>query len=342
MAVVQDAAMTPDELQEAMFLLGPWLIGSLVDIFIQGVLLSQFNRYFHWYKDDRVGTRIAVVGLAVLTTLKSAQSIALIWIMFILHFKDLSGAILLNYTAWWQTGNSQMVASIGLYVQIFFCHRLWVVSQKSRARPGLLTFISIILLFAYVSICLATYYISQGAAAGPKIALWFAAHLSAVFAGDMLITLSTAYFLLKTKKEVLPQTVGIISALVRLTFQTAAPAAVCALFNLVFSQVYSGSNKLISTGFNQVLPKLYAFSMMWTLNARLNIRQGMKPELRLSQPSLGNKLTNRRPEPGVGMELAGYGRGAVQVRTETEVTQHVDFKPRTDDSKSNLDFKTEV
>jgi hypothetical protein len=37
--------------------------------------------------------------------------------------------------------------------------------------------------------------------------------------------MTTAYFLLKTKKNVLPQTVGLISALVRLTFQTAAPAA---------------------------------------------------------------------------------------------------------------------
>jgi hypothetical protein len=64
------------------------------------------------------------------------------------------------------------------------------------------------------------------------------------------------------------------------------------MFNLVFSQVYSGNDKLISTGFNQILPKLYGFSMMWTLNARMNIRQGTGTG-RLSQPPSGRKPTSR-------------------------------------------------
>jgi hypothetical protein len=46
------------------------------------------------------------------------------------------------------------------------------------------------------------------------------------------------------------------------------------MFNLIFSQLYPGDHKLISSAFNQALPKLYAFSMMWTLNARREIRAG--------------------------------------------------------------------
>ena len=45
------------------------------------------------------------------------------------------------------------------------------------------------------------------------------------------------------------------------------------MLNLVFSQIYKGENKLISTAFNQGLAKLYAFSMMWTLNARSDLRR---------------------------------------------------------------------
>jgi hypothetical protein len=152
----------------------------------------------------------------------------------------------------------------------------------------------------------------------------------------MLITLSTAYFLLRTKKYVLPQTVGIISALVRLTFQTAAPAAICAMFNLVFSQVYSGNDNLVSTGFNQALPKLYGFSMMWTLNARRNIRRG-----RVSQPPSARKSTGQGSEP-MSMELLGYPRGAVQVRTQTEVTRHIDFKGHASEDTKVEDLKAEV
>jgi hypothetical protein len=47
------------------------------------------------------------------------------------------------------------------------------------------------------------------------------------------------------------------------------------MLNLVFSQVYTGDNKLISSAFNQSLAKLYAVSMMWTLNARSDLRRTM-------------------------------------------------------------------
>lgn len=44
------------------------------------------------------------------------------------------------------------------------------------------------------------------------------------------------------------------------------------MLNLLFSQLYHGETKLVSTAFNQLLPKLYAISMMWTLNERHSIR----------------------------------------------------------------------
>jgi hypothetical protein len=44
-------------------------------------------------------------------------------------------------------------------------------------------------------------------------------------AADFFISFSTAFFLIQSKKNILPQTVGLINSLVRLTFQTAAPAS---------------------------------------------------------------------------------------------------------------------
>ncbi|KAJ6452389.1 hypothetical protein C8R47DRAFT_998102 [Mycena vitilis] len=251
------------EQHEAIFLLGPWLVGSCLDIFLQGL----FN-YFAWYRDDTKTLRLYVAGLALMSVLKTAQAFGIIWIQSILFINNLDGAILLNYTTWWQSGNPLMVASFDLYVQSYFCFRLWVIS---RTWPVVAPIV-VIFLFAFVSMILATYYITLGVDASSNIALWFAAHLSSVFAGDILLSCTTAYFLIRSKRDVLPQTVGLIAALVRLTFQTAAPAAVFAMFNLVFSQVYPGSENLVSTAFNMALPKVYAVSMMWTLNARRDIR----------------------------------------------------------------------
>ncbi|KAK7443498.1 hypothetical protein VKT23_015671 [Stygiomarasmius scandens] len=293
--------MTPEELHQAEFLLGPWLVGCYFDAFLQGILCCQVNNYFRHYPEDKKRLKIAVAGLAFLTTLKTVHCFALIWIQQIRHFTDLQGAIDLNYVAWWQTGNPLFasldfsllqlqaniyiqVAIIGFFVQIYYCHRLYIISNRYAVVLPIFS----IFVFSLIAICLAasgiadiifillltpvpqTYYIGQRQ--DKNIALWFAVHLSTVCASDVLMAATTAAFLLRSKKNVLPQTSGLITALVRLTFQTATPAAICALLNLIFSQIYNGNEKIISTAFNTLMPKLYAISMMWTLNSRRRIR----------------------------------------------------------------------
>jgi len=262
--------MTPEELESARWLLGPWLVGCFLDVFLQGILYCQFARYAARCQGDKWGMKVAVIILAIMTTLKTIHSFALIWIQSIEYFTDLQGAIGLSYTAWWQTGTPLIVATMGLYVQTFFCRRLYYISGR---KWWVVAPVATILAFAYASMCIATYYITQGVEATPLMAPWFAAHFSSVFAGDMSVTLAMTYFLLKSRSEVLrPQTIGLLTALIRLTWLSVAPAALCAMFNLVFSQVWKGSDRLLSTTFNLMLPKLYAISMMWTLNARERMR----------------------------------------------------------------------
>ncbi|KAJ7918422.1 hypothetical protein B0H13DRAFT_2321389 [Mycena leptocephala] len=304
---MSSAGLTGEEVHEVNFLLGPWLIGSCIDILLQGILLARwFVNYYGWYGDDKV-----------------YSSFAVIWIQFIVYYGDLQGAILLNYTTWWQSGTPLMVALIGLYVQSYFCFRLWVISKKWYVVAPIAT----LFLFAFLSIVVGTYFITT--ADGPKIGQWFAAHLSATFTGDIVLSMTTAYFLLKTKKNVLPQTVGLISALVRLTFQTATPAALCAMFNLIFSQTYSGNDAIISTAFNMALPKLYAISMMWTLNARRTIR---------ASHSSRNGMTTSSNEPSGARSRARRPNGDVelgQIHIVTQTEQHVDVRDMFDHSQKH-------
>ncbi|KAJ7613049.1 hypothetical protein FB45DRAFT_938837, partial [Roridomyces roridus] len=123
-----------------------------------------------------------------------------------------------------------MVASIDLYVQAYFCYRLWAVTK----RRFVVTLICGIFAFAYFAMCVGTFYIHT--ALDHSISMWFAIHLSTVFAGDVFLTCTTAYFLLKNRKNAMSHTANFINSLIRLTFQTAAPAAICAMFNLAFSQ----------------------------------------------------------------------------------------------------------
>ncbi|KAJ6542401.1 hypothetical protein B0H10DRAFT_1854675 [Mycena sp. CBHHK59/15] len=271
--------LTGEERGEANFLLGLWLIGSCLDLLLQGVLSSQFVNYYSWYHDDKPGLRVVVAILVLLTVLKSIQAFAIVWIQFIVYFGDLQGAILLNYTTWWQSGNPLMVAVIGAYVQWYFCFRLYVLSKRWYVVAPIAT----LFLFTFLSIIVAVSALHK---ARRPLSINFNVLPLSLSAGDIILSLTTAYFLIKSKKEVLPQTVGLISALVRLTFQSAVGlCAVPAMFNLIFSQVYPGGVAIISTAFNMALPKLYAISMMWTLNSRRSIRAAHSSRSRMTTSS---------------------------------------------------------
>ncbi|KAJ6479111.1 hypothetical protein C8R45DRAFT_1101523 [Mycena sanguinolenta] len=296
--------LTGEDLRLAGAWLGPWLVGGYLDIFLLGILLTQFRNYFTWYQEDKMSLRVVVAILLVGHILKTVHAFAIVWIQNIKYFGDLQGAILLNYTTWWQSGTPLIDGIFGFYVQIYFCYRLWMISQSLIVVVP----VAIIFLFGFLSIIVATYFIATTNL--PQISNWFAAHLGSVFAGDVCMTSLTAYFLIKSKADVLPQMVGLINSLVRLTFQTAAPAAIW--------QKNPGGSGIISTAFNEIIPKLYAISMMYTLNARRTIRAS-----HLGATANSNEINGRRSR---GMRRQDVELGQIQVVTQTGT--HVDvFEP---------------
>ncbi|KAJ7277128.1 hypothetical protein C8J57DRAFT_1503963 [Mycena rebaudengoi] len=297
--------------------LGSWLTGSCLDLVLMGVLSCQFVNYYNWYRDDGRGLWIVVAILCLLNVLKSVGCFASLWIFLINHFGDIQYDLQLSATGWWDTANPLMVAILDFYVQCYFCTRLWAVSKRWWVAAP----IFILFVFALLSMAIGTYYIATLQL--QQVTDWFAAHLSSVFAGDVILSVTTAYFLIKTKENALTQTAELIQSLIRLTFQTATPAAVVAMFNLIFSQMYRTNQPLlgyVEIAFNQVLPKLYAISMMYTLNARRTIRSrvsGSRNKSSSDGPSLGGRVQPRHPNGDVEL-------GRIEVVTQRETTRHVD------------------
>ncbi|KAJ7825552.1 hypothetical protein B0H14DRAFT_3874414 [Mycena olivaceomarginata] len=311
--------------------LGPWIIGCCLDLVLQGALLIQFIQYYVLYPRDKIYLKTAVAGLCLLTILKSAQSFAIIWNHAIIFFGNFQGAIQLNFTTWWETGNPLMVAVIGSYVQAYFCYRLYAISGSIYVVAPL----AAIFLFALVAMAVATYFITVQDIA--KIPVWCAclshicgtnhkfvhpvnAHLGSVFAGDVLLTSTTAYFLLRSQRRALPQSEALIGSLLRLTFRTAAPAALCAMLNLIVSVRFTGDKALFSLVFNMPLPKLYAISMMFTLNARRRIRLSGRSG-QYGSSSGGRSGPVKSPRAPNDVEL-----GPIQVFTATQTEKHVDIR----------------
>ncbi|KAJ7035406.1 hypothetical protein C8F04DRAFT_1344270 [Mycena alexandri] len=237
------------------------------DLFLQGVLCAQFAHYTNVNQRDSVWMRLFVAGLALLTTLKTTQVLAMVSIQNAALFPNLQAV-----HQWLSQMNLILEAGIAFYVQIFFCHRLWALSHNIYIMVVAMS----LFIFALIAASVAAYLFTSRSTAGLLIAV----HLGLAMGGDLLQTGSIVFYLLRHSQAVLRKgpTASMLSSLLRLTIQA---RAFCALVDFVatilaiqLAPTTSGPSIpfAISVVANVMLPKLYAMAAMWTLNSRDKIR----------------------------------------------------------------------
>ncbi|CAK5282113.1 unnamed protein product [Mycena citricolor] len=256
--------------------------GALV---LQGVLCAQFARYAAngYHRTDLPFLRAWVAGLLVLTLGKNVYGMVLIQVKNTVHYGNLPVAL-----ADWESikydTNFFLNLVVTFYAQLFFCWRLWLWLSLAMA-----------LLFVVALIC-GVFTVPSGGMRDPV--RWNAATFSLYFVADSALCGSTIFFLLVSRSarlHRLPQgslppqsrsdqafrsTASTLHRIAAVTIQSAAPAALCALVVLASSQAapnyYSGSAALaVTLVATNVLPMVYAFAALWTLNARRAIRDAM-------------------------------------------------------------------
>ncbi|KAJ6555451.1 hypothetical protein DFH09DRAFT_1492764 [Mycena vulgaris] len=303
------------------FVLGGWNLGISGELILQGVVFAQFAHYMSLYKTDTLFLRAFVAGLLVLTTLKSVQGLVILWIQNVQHFTDVEAAVDMFFSTWTSELNLTLVAVIAFYVQLFFCQRLWAISRNIY----LVGLVMVLFVFALLASMVSSAFTFSR---DPRNKIWIAIHLGTVFAGDLILCGTTAYFLSYRSKQALPQTAGMLNAIIKLTFQSAAPAALCAFINLVASQAgnigaTANAWSMIAIIANNLLPKLYAISAMWTLNSRKDIRL-VRSNGNTNSSTEGPSGRRRMNNVELGMLSSSGHRGPIQVRTQVQTTQHTD------------------
>ncbi|KAG9119708.1 hypothetical protein FRC07_005127, partial [Ceratobasidium sp. 392] len=135
---------------------------------------------------------------------------------------------------------------------------------------------------------------------------------------DSVITLVTLFYFLRSKKGFNPHTDTIIKRLILVTFEAALPPALSAICDMITSVVLTAGN--IHVTFNMLTPRLYAYSLLFTLNARAATR-----ELALSgsdhvsiQVSGPSSAENRHVDSSFGGRSAKSQITHSKLRVETE------------------------
>ncbi|KAJ6513001.1 hypothetical protein C8R45DRAFT_331763 [Mycena sanguinolenta] len=253
------------------YVLGGWDLAICFVLFLQGVLCSQFAHYTGFMKRDSVRIKLFVAGLALLTVLKTSES-AIMWIQNVTLFENVESASTMWNTDWYSRITVLIKAIVAFYVQMFFCYRLWAISRNAY----IVIICIIVFLFALICGVLAFFDEYTVKQTGLQLtSFWFETHMGVVVFGDLILTGSIIFWLLRHNKAVISRgpTATILSSLVRLAVQSAAPVALCTLINfgvIMLRASKPSSSLLLMIDFitNNILPQLYAWSAMWTLNSR--------------------------------------------------------------------------
>ncbi|KAJ6461378.1 hypothetical protein C8R45DRAFT_1080876 [Mycena sanguinolenta] len=281
-------------LDEQTALVGALDLSSYADLFLQGVLCAQFAHYMSANEHDSVWMKTFVGGLALLTAVKSLQILAIEWIQSASLFESLEALSDLWFTQWISRLTLLLEAIIAFYVQMFFCHRLWVLSHNIYIVVTAIT----LFVLAVAAGCVATYFLPNQYMS----ALWTSMHLGFAVGGDILQTGGIVFYLFHHSKTLIRRgpTASMINSLLRLTIQSAASGALCELANFSTNVSTLPAHAVVVTRLspslvasalaNITLSKIYAVSAMWTLNSREEIRTvaaNQPPTTHLDLPTSG-------------------------------------------------------
>ncbi|KAJ6501754.1 hypothetical protein DFH09DRAFT_1441576 [Mycena vulgaris] len=312
------------------FFLGGWDLAICADLILQGIIFAQIAHYTMLYEKDVLALRAFVAVLLIITTLKSAQGLVILWIQDVKYFMNLNAALGMSNNSWTTEFNLTLVALIAFYVQLFFCKRLWAISRNVY----IVALVVVLFVFALVAAIESSVFTFAGQLRNVTMT-WIEIHLGTVFAGDVLLCGSTIYSLLYTSRHASGGTAGMLNSITKLTFQSAAPAAVCALISLVgmvaWNRTTPDAYMMLAIIANNMLPKLYAISAMWTLNSRRSIRQAHSSTGRKSSAATGGRRHT------IDIELSSHwlsseGSVVIHVQTEVKTTQYTEpvFSPKHD------------
>ncbi|OAV93449.1 hypothetical protein PTTG_01606 [Puccinia triticina 1-1 BBBD Race 1] len=241
-------------------LTGPFVVGTAVSTFLFGVTLAQVYTYFSNFKTDRAIHRYSVIALFVLDILHTAFSQVTLWQWFVAHYGDPTAVI----KAPWSFAMSPVMCGLAAFaVQIFYAHRVYLLSSQRMVIPGFIAFGALFQLVWAAGATAKVFQIQyfQGFQVWTYgVACW----LGGAAVTDLLITSSLVWILLNSKRGI-RRTNNIIDRLISLTIETNGLTFTVAVLDLILFAAFKDASHV---GPHLCLVKLYINSFLVTLNSR--------------------------------------------------------------------------
>ncbi|KAG2141031.1 hypothetical protein DEU56DRAFT_280505 [Suillus clintonianus] len=265
---------------------GAMLVGGLLALGLSGCVNMQFIVYCRVYFRESWRTKSMVIVIWLLDLSHSALVIVALWDSIIATYGDLSK---LDTIPWCIGPAIELTAIITFIVQCFFAHRIYKL-QKMKIFTIAIPIVAI----ACARLVMAS--ITMTEMLKLKSYSTYFQHFNWIFTMGLLlsalvdgmITLSLCYFLRKNRPK-FTDTMRIIDTLTFWTIQNGSMTSAATIATLICWKTMPENR--IFLGLHFVVAKLYANSLLATLNARKQIWTGKQ-----------YSPTNNQPMPIVFME----------------------------------------
>ncbi|KAH9987912.1 hypothetical protein BJV74DRAFT_473182 [Russula compacta] len=241
----------------------PLLFGVIFNWTLYGALCVQTYVYSYNFPHDRRWMKALAYFVFLLETVQTALTGADAYYWFMAGFGNMERLRNSNFGG---IDNPLIDAIISLVVQVFFCYRIWTLSDRSLWLPLLIVVFSIAQAIgaAWAGIKSAT----NGAYAIAKVAqyLW----LITCTLVDILIAVVMTWLLRPRKDHEDQHSRHIVQRIMRLIIETNTVTASMALIAFVLYVAYP--NEIYYTFSTVIIGKLYSNTLFVTLNNRIYFR----------------------------------------------------------------------
>ncbi|KDQ58588.1 hypothetical protein JAAARDRAFT_78268 [Jaapia argillacea MUCL 33604] len=303
--------------------LGAYLADLVLQAFQTGLLVDLSLKFWRRSHNESVGTRVLVAYVMFVALFQMGISFYSTWRVSVVHFGDWVGFIcslmiwvddeyrphlkfqmVLITLVWPDKLQGLMTVALSSPVQAFLIWRCWILTRKSW-----------VVLIPLVSMLLASVisalYVSVGI-----FTIWFPTHgppmtsipvntpfvLSLILTAalDFAITTTLLFFLSRSRSDVYSRRFDrVFQRLIMLSWEAAVAPCGCAIIAAVFYVVY-GNDNFWYLFFRAILGKLYAMSLLITLNSRAKLRRKLRS-------SVVDPTLNLHP---IEVHVTGSGREA--------------------------------
>ncbi|KAG7448608.1 uncharacterized protein BT62DRAFT_992631 [Guyanagaster necrorhizus] len=239
-------------------ILGPILMGTMMNVLLMGVMIVQCYVYFERYKGDKPWIKATVGFLLLLDALSSSFGMAMTYNYLVTNFGNVNAIQVTN------TGIDPYPLLTGitaLVVQSFFAWRIQVLT-KSKLLAAIIAALSIVQmrnLGTMIGGLIVKEFVKLKQIKQISLIWLFGSVVT-----DAIITLSLVQFL-RNKKTGFPSTDHLTSKIIRSTVQTGLLTTTVALGVVI---AYLVSDSTMHLAFGLPLSKLYTNTLLSSLNAR--------------------------------------------------------------------------